>query len=165
MPEFTVNTNRFDPYKNMRFRVKWDGRLIPGIDYVSGLFWNAQVVTYREGGGLNQFIVAPALTTFDPIVLSRCRTHDTEFENWAALVWTFGSSTVQLNEMRKNIVISLLNEADQEVMAFNVYRCWPSRYQPIGVLDSNHTSVAIESITLQHEGFQRDKSVVEPKQP
>ncbi len=165
MAEFTVNAQRFDPYKNFKFRVEWDQKCIPGISFFSGLFWTAQVVTYREGGNNNQFFTAPGLTTFEPIVLSRGRTHDTAFEDWAGLVWTNGSNVVKLNEMRKTIRIILMNEAGQEVMAFNVYRCWPSRYQPIGSLDSNNTSVAMESITLQYEGFERDPKVVEPRQP
>ena len=165
MTEFTVNPNRLDPYKNYKFRVKWDGKFIPGISFLSGLFWTTQVVTYREGGSHNQFVSAPGLTAFEPIVLSRGRTHDTAFEDWAAMIWTYGSNVVKLNEMRKTITIVLLNEASQEVMAFNAYRCWPSRYQPIAFLDSNNTSVAMESITLQYEGFERDVAVVEPQQP
>ena len=27
MAQFTVNTHRFDPYKNFKFRVKWDGNV------------------------------------------------------------------------------------------------------------------------------------------
>ena len=165
MAEFTVNSQRFDPYKNFKFRVNWDGEFIPGICFVSGLIWTTQVVTYREGDSLNHFFTAPGLTSFEPIVLSRGLTHDTAFERWAALVWTHAPNAVRLNEMRKNITIVLMNEAEQEVMAFNVYRCWPSRYQPIGSLDSNNTSVALESITLQHEGFAREPAVVEPKRP
>src|SRR5438034_6833915 len=32
MAEFTVNPQRLDPYKNFKFRVKWDGRYVAGID-------------------------------------------------------------------------------------------------------------------------------------
>jgi hypothetical protein len=34
MAQFTVNTNRFDPYKNFKFRVKWDGRRMAGFSQV-----------------------------------------------------------------------------------------------------------------------------------
>jgi phage tail-like protein len=163
--EFTVNTQRFDPYKNFKFLVKWDGKFVPGISCISGLFWTTQVVTYREGGSPNQFIAAPGVTAFEPITLSRGVTHDTAFEDWAALVWNYGGNGVTLNELRKNIIITLLNEAGQAVKAFNLHRCWPSRYQPISALDSNDTLIAFESITLQYEGFERDIAVVEPKQP
>ena len=37
MAEFVVNSQRFDPYKNFKFRVKWDGRYVAGISKVSAL--------------------------------------------------------------------------------------------------------------------------------
>ncbi len=168
MSEFTVNTGRFDPYKGTKFRVKWDGEFIPGVFRISGLIWNTQVVTYREGGSLNAFIVAAGQTTFEPIVLTRGRTHDTAFEDWANLVWRHaptGGAEVGLNAMRKNIQILLLNEAGQVVMGFIVYRCWPSRYEALGPLDAIETALAVESLTLHYEGFARDASIAEPKQP
>jgi phage tail-like protein len=168
MSEFTVNPGRLDPYKGTKFRVKWDGEFVPGIFRISGLIWNTQVVTYREGGSLNAFIVAPGQTTFEPIVLTRGRTHDTAFEDWANLVWRHtaaGGGEVGLNEMRKNIQIMLLNEAGQVVMGFIAYRCWPSRYEALGPLDAIETALAVESLTLHYEGFARDTSMVEPKQP
>jgi len=168
MSEFTVNPGRFDPYKGTKFRVKWDGEFIPGIFRISGLIWNTQVVTYREGGSLNAFIVAPGQTTFEPIVLTRGRTHDTAFEDWANLVWRHAPAAgaeVDLNEIRKNIQILLLNEAGQVVMGFIAYRCWPSRYEALGPLDAIETALAVESLTLQYEGFARDTGITEPKQP
>jgi phage tail-like protein len=98
----------------------------------------------------------------------RGRTHDTEFENWANKVWNYGSSLgteVSLKDFRKDIVIELYNEAGQLVMAFKVYRCWPSDYVALSDLDANDTSVAFESITLQHEGWERDYAVTEPVEP
>lgn len=29
-PDFKVNTTRFDPYKNFKFRIKWDNRYVAG---------------------------------------------------------------------------------------------------------------------------------------
>ena len=165
MSEFTVNPGRLDPYKGTKFRVRWDGEVIPGIFRISGLIWNTQVVTYREGGSLNHFIVAPGQTTFEPIVMTRGRTHDTAFEDWANLVWRHGSGVVGLNEMRKNVEITLLNESGEPVMGFIGYRCWPSRYEALGPLDAIETALAVESLTLHYEGFARDLSIVEPKQP
>jgi phage tail-like protein len=164
MAEFTVNPQRFDPYRNFRFLVKWDGKLVPGISSISGLFWTTQVVAYREGGINNHTISAPGVTAFEPITLTRGVTHDTAFEDWAALVWTYAGTGVALNELRKSVTITLLNEEGQAVKAFNLHRCWPSRYQPLGCLESNNTLVALESITLQYEGLERDPAVVEPKQ-
>jgi phage tail-like protein len=48
MPQFTVNPNRFDPYKNFKFRVKWDGREVAGVSKVSALKRTTEVVEHRE---------------------------------------------------------------------------------------------------------------------
>jgi phage tail-like protein len=166
--QFTVNPHRFDPYKQFKFRVKWDGRYIAGIAKVSGLKRTTEVVTHREGGDPSSVRKSPGQTTYEPMVLERGRTHDPEFEKWANKVWNFGAgagSEVSLKDFRKNIIIDLFNEAGQKVMSFRVYRCWPSEYVALGELDANDTCVAFESITLQHEGWERDYDVKEPREP
>ena len=50
MAQFTVNAQRFDPYKNFKFRVKWDGRYVAGVSKVSALKRTTEVVEHREGG-------------------------------------------------------------------------------------------------------------------
>ncbi len=111
---------------------------------------------------------SPGQTTYEPIVLERGRTHDTAFEQWANKVWNFGSglgSEVSLKDFRKDIVIELYNEAGQLVMAWRVYRCWPSEYTALTDLDANETCVVREVLVLQHEGWERDYEVVEPSEP
>ncbi|MCK4355631.1 phage tail protein [Candidatus Bipolaricaulota bacterium] len=165
---FAVNPHRFDPYKQYKFRVKWDGRYIAGISEVSGLRRRTEVITHREGGDASIVRKSPGLTTYDPIVLKRGRTHDTAFEQWANKVWNFGAgmgTEVSLKDFRKDIIIELYNEAGQLVMAYKVYRCWPSEYVALSSFNANYTSVAIESLTLQHEGWERDYSIMEPEEP
>jgi len=168
MPQFTVNPNRFDPYKQFKFRVKWDGKYIPGIDKVSGLTRKTEVVTHREGGDPSSVRKSPGQTTYEPIILTRGRTHDIEFEKWTNKVWNFGvglGAEVSLADFRKDLIIDLFNEAGQKVMSFKIYRCWPSEYVSLGELNANDTCVALESITLQHEGWERDYEVTEPEEP
>jgi phage tail-like protein len=166
--EFRANPTRLDPYKNFKFRVKWDGQFIPGVDRVSALSRTTEVVAHREGGSPSQENRSPGLTTYAPILLSRGRTQDTAFEAWANKVWTLGSglgSEVSLADFRKDVIVDLLNEAGQLVLSWTVMRCWPSEYVALGALDAGDSSVAIESLTLQNEGWQRDLSVVEPTEP
>ncbi len=168
MAQFSVNPHRFDPYKQFKFRVKWDGNYIPGIYTVSGLKRVTEVVSHREGGEPSMVRKSPGQTTYEPITLMRGRTHDTEFEQWANKVWNFGSglgSEVSLKDFRKDIIIELDNEAGQLVMAFRVYRCWPSEYVALSDLDADNTHIASESLTLQHEGWERDYEVSEPTEP
>jgi phage tail-like protein len=165
---FTVNPTRFDPYKSFKFRVKWDGSVIPGIDRITALRRETDVVAHREGDEPSTDRRSPGLTTYEPIVLWRGRTHDTAFEAWANKVGYYGAgpgSEVSLEDFRKDIYIELLNEAGQVALAWKVFRCWPSEYVALGDLDANGNAVAIEHLKLENEGWERDISVGEPAEP
>jgi phage tail-like protein len=166
--QFSVNANRFDPYKNFKFRVKWDGRYVAGVSKVSPLKRSTELVEHREGGNPSTNNKSPGRTKFEAITLERGVTHDTEFEKWANKVWNFGSglgSETSLKDFRKDITIEVYNEAGQKVLAFNVYRCWVSEYQALPDLDANANAVAIQTIKLENEGWERDYEVVEPTEP
>ena len=168
MAEFTVNPKRFDPYKNFKFRVKWDGRYVAGVSKVSGLRRTTEVIRHREGGDPSTSRKSPGLTEFAPISLERGITHDPEFENWANKVWNLGAgpgAEVSLKDFRKDIVLELYNEAGQVVIAYKIYRCWVSEYEILPDLDANANAVAIEHITLENEGWERDQSVKEAVEP
>jgi len=165
MPQFTVNPQRFDPYKKFKFRIKWDGMYIPGVCKVSELKRTTKIISFREGGDPNTVHFSPGLTTYEPIVLMRGRTHDNEFEQWVNKVWNFGSglgAEISLKDFRKDIAIELFNEAGQLAMRFHAFRCWPSEYSPLSPLNSDDNSTLYESIILQHEGWERDYDVEEP---
>jgi phage tail-like protein len=168
MAEFSVNTKRFDPYKNFKFRVKWDGKYVAGVSKVGMLKRTTEVVKHREGGDPSSSRKSPGRTEYDAITLERGVTHDPEFENWAHKVWNFGAGLgqeVSLQDFRKDIIIEMYNEAGQKVIAYNVYRCWVSEYQSLPDLDANANAVAIQHIKLENEGWDRDPSVTEPTEP
>jgi phage tail-like protein len=168
MPEFTVNPTRVDPYKNFKFRVKWDGKYVAGVNKISGLKRTTEVVQHREGGDPSASHKSPGRTQYEAITLERGLTHDTAFEEWANMVWKLGAgmgAEVLLEDFRKNIVIDVFNEAGQKVLSYLVYRCWVSEYQAIPDLDANADAVAIEIIKLENEGWARDQDVVEPLEP
>lgn len=168
MAQFSVNPDRFDPYKNFKFRVKWDGRYVLGVSKVSALKRTTEAVEHRDGADPSTVRKSPGQTKYDPITLERGVTHDAEFEKWANKVWNFGSglgSEVSLKDFRKDVIIEFYNEAGQIAIAYKVYRCWVSDYQPLPDLDASANAVAIQSITLQHEGWERDYEVKEPEEP
>jgi phage tail-like protein len=168
MAQFSVNAERFDPYKNFKFRVKWDGRYVAGISKVSSLKRTTEVVEHREGGDPSSARKSPGRTKYEPITLERGVTHDTEFEKWANKVWNFGSglgSEVSLRDFRKNLIIELYNEAGQLAISYKVFRAWVSEFQSLPDLDANANAVAIQSIKLEHEGWERDYDVGEPAEP
>ncbi len=168
MAQFTVNAHRFDPYKNFKFRVRWDGRYVAGVSRMSGLRRTTAVVEQRDGGDPNHVRRSPGVTKYESITLERGVTHDTDFEEWARKVLTLGTglgNEVSLKDYRKDVGIELLNEAGQLVLAYKVYRCWVSEYQALPDLDANGSLVAIEMIKLENEGWERDLDVNEPVEP
>jgi len=168
MAQFSVNTQRFDPYKNFKFRVKWEGRYVAGISKVGALKRSTELVEHREGGDPSSSRKSPGRTKYEAISLERGVTHDPEFERWANKVWNYGSglgSEVSLKDFRKDIIIELYNEAGQLAIAYKVYRCWVSEFQALPDLDANANAVAIETLKLENEGWERDYDVTEPSEP
>jgi phage tail-like protein len=164
MPQFTVNPGRVDPYKKFKFRVKWDGKVVAGVSKMSPLKRTTDVITYREGGDASVERKSPGKTHYAPIVLERGVTHDLEFETWANLVFNKGSGSMSLRNFRKDIIIELLNEAGVLVLVYRVYRCWVSEYVALPDLDAGQNAVAIQSITIENEGWERDTAVAEPQE-
>ena len=163
MAQFTVNATRFDPYKNFKFRLKWDGRFIAGVSKISPLKKATEAVAFRSGGDNSVQYLSPSTWKFDPITIERGVTHDPEFEAWANTVNNMtGDAGMSLLHFRRQITIQLLNEAGQVAKSYNVFRCWVSEYTALPELDSNAHVVAIEKIVLQNEGWERDTAVPEP---
>jgi phage tail-like protein len=166
MAQFTANPTRFDPYKNFKFKVKWDGQYVAGVSKVGGLKKSTEVVKHRDGGDASTSRKSPGRTEFEAITLERGVTHDTEFEKWANKVWNFQSKVeVSLKDFRKDIILEVLNEAGQVALAYKIYRCWVSEFQALPDLDANANAIAIAHIKLENEGWERDLSVLEPSEP
>lgn len=168
MAQFPINTHRFDPYKNFKFRVKWDGEVVAGISRISALRRTTEVIRHREGGDPNSSRKSPGRTEFEAITLERGVTHDHEFERWANKIWNpnQGPGTeTSLKDFRKDIIIEMYNEAGQLVLAYRVFRCWVSEFTALLDLDANETAVAFETIRLENEGWERDGEVQEPTEP
>jgi phage tail-like protein len=169
MAEFTVNPTRFDPYKNFKFRVKWDGQYVAGLSKMSALKRTTEIVEHRVGGDPSTSRKSPGRTSYDDITLERGVTHDLAFEAWANKVWNFSGAPEtesSLADFRKDIILDVFNEAGQKVISYKVYRCWASEYQALPDFDANATSaVAIQTLKLSNEGWERDVEVVEPTEP
>jgi phage tail-like protein len=168
VPQFSVNTQRFDPYKNFKFRVRWDGNVVAGVSKVSAFKRTTEVVKHREGGDPSTSRKSPGRTEYEAITLERGVTHDVDFEQWANKVWNFGSglgAEVSLKDFRKDITIEVYNEAGQLVIAYKVFRAWVSEFQALPDLDANANAVAIQHLKLENEGWERDHDVVEPSEP
>ena len=168
MAQFSVNPTRFDPYKNFKFRVKWDGQYVAGLSKMTALRRTTDVVEHREGGDHSMSRKSPGRTKYEPITLERGVTHDLVFEQWANKVWNYAGgpgAESSLTDFRKDIIIDVFNEAGQKAISYKVYRCWVSEYQALPDFDANANAVAIQHIKLENEGWERDVDVTEPSEP
>lgn len=168
MAQFAVNTHRFDPYKNFKFRIKWDGRYVAGVSKVGALKRSTEVVEHREGGDPSTSRKSPGRTKYEAITLERGVTHDLEFEAWANKVWHVGNglgAEVSLKDFRKDLILEVYNETGQVVLAYKIYRCWVSEFQALPDLDANANAIAIQTLKLENEGWERDPDVSEPTEP
>jgi len=168
MAQFAVNQERFDPYKNFKFRVKWDGVYVAGVSKVSMLKRTTEVVKHREGGDPSSSRKMPGRTEYEPITIERGVTHDPRFEEWALKTWQFQAglgAEVSLKDFRKDIILEVYNEAGQLAITYTIFRCWVSEYQALPDLDANANAVAIQHIKLENEGWTRDVAVKEPAEP
>jgi phage tail-like protein len=160
----------FDPYKNFKFKIFFGKNTdaVAGISKVSALKRTTEVVEHRSGGDPSSPRKAPGLSKFEPITLERGVTHDTEFEKWANKVWYIGGGDgkeVSLADFRKDIRIEMYNEAGQKVLAYKVFDCWVSEYQALPELDANGNAVAIQTLKLENQGWERATEVSAPDEP
>lgn len=169
MPQFKVNATRFDPYKTYKFRLRMpDGEYVAGLSKSSGLKRTTEVVKHREGGDPSTSRKSPGQTEYEGITLERGVTHDLQFERWANKVWNFGAglgSEVSLKDFRADLVLEVYNEAGQIALAYKLYRCWPSEFTAFPDLDASASAIAIQTLKLELEGWERDTDVVEPTEP
>jgi phage tail-like protein len=161
---FSINTNRFDPYKSYAFLVYFGTSTVPvaAVSKVTGLKRSSDPIEYKSGGNA---IILKGLgrTKYEAITMERGLTHDTDFENWAnaAQVLDKGAPSTSLKNLRQELRIDFLNEERQVVLRFNVHRCWVSDYQALPDLDAGGNAIAIEHIKLENEGWERDLSLTE----
>jgi phage tail-like protein len=166
MPRLSPSTNRFDPYRNFRFKVKWDNVYVAGLSKMGSLKRSTEMVEWREAGENIISRKLPGKTKFEGVTLEAGLTLDTSFADWANSVNDFASHrTVDLQEFRKNITVDVFNEAGDKVVAYNLYRCWPSEFQALPDLDAGANAVAITTLKLELEWWERDAAVTEAAGP
>ena len=166
MARMTPQTNRFDPYRTYRFKVKWDNQYVAGLTKMSALRRTTEMVEYREAG---ENVIArklPGKTSYEAVTLEAGITYDTAFQDWANLVNDFSSNAITtLADFRKNITVDVFNEAGQVALSYNLYRCWVSEYQALPELDAAANAVAIQTIKVEFEWFDRDNAIAEAAGP
>ena len=162
---FVKNAKRVDPYKNFKFRILWDDKPVMGVSKVGALKRTTEVVKHRDGGDNSTDHKSPGRTTYDAISVERGITHDPEFEAWANKVHPYsGDTAMDLAAYKKNLTLEMMNEKGHVVYRYFLYDCWVSEYTAIPELNANANAVAIESLKIELEGWDRDKDTKEPNE-
>jgi phage tail-like protein len=159
-----------DPLLNFKFRIWWDKKQVAGVSKIGALTRSTEAVDFREGGAPQVTRKIPGQTTYGDITLERGLIIDPAFEQWANKVWFYENSgalgqQVSLKDFRKDILIHVCNQAGQVVKQYYVFNCWPKEYQAMPELDASANSVALETMTLVNEGWQRDDLLNAPNPP
>ncbi len=166
MARMNASTNCFDPYRNFRFKVKWDNQYVAALSKMGALKRTTEMVEFREAGENITSRKLPGKTSYQAVTMEAGVTYDSAFEDWANLVNDFASHSItSLGEFRKNIIVDMFNEAGQKALSYTLYRCWVSEYQALPDLDAGANAVAITTMKLEYEWFERDQAVKEPQGP
>jgi phage tail-like protein len=162
---FVKNAKRVDPYKNFKFRILWDDKPVMGVSKVGALKRSTEVVKHRDGGDNSTDHKSPGRTSYDAITVERGITHDPEFEAWANKVHPYsGDTAMDLAAYKKNLTLEMMNEKGHVVYRYFLYDCWVSEYTAIPELNANANAVAIESLKIELEGWDRDRDTKEPNE-
>lgn len=160
---FVVNAHRYDPYKNFKFQISWDGKVVLGVSKIGALKRTTEVVKHRSGGENSHDHKSPGRTSYEGISIERGITHDPEFEKWASMVHTWaGDPVMDLAGYKKELTLEMLNEKGQVAKRYFLHGCWVSEYTALPDLDANANAVAIENMKIELEGWERDAGTGEP---
>jgi phage tail-like protein len=160
---FVTNAHRYDPYKNYKFRLILDDKPVLGVSKAGALKRTTEVVKHRGGGENSTDHKSPGRTSYDGITLERGITHSTEFEGWANAVHPYsGDAGMDLANYKKELTLEVMNEKGHVALRYFLHGCWVSEFTAMPDLDANANAVAIESIKIEMEGFERDTETKEP---
>jgi phage tail-like protein len=141
-----------------RFRIKWDGRYVAAVASVHGLSRSQQPQPAHK---------IPGQADYEPVRLERGIITDSAFEDWANQLWRHPNTAesgedLSLSSFRKDMQVELYNEVGQPILRFNLHNCWPSEYTALPELDADANTVALASMTIEHEGWERDPTLTPP---
>ncbi|MGN6105678.1 MAG: phage tail protein [Kofleriaceae bacterium] len=160
---FTKNAHRREPYKAFKFRIVHNNKVVFGVSKVGALKRTTEVVKHRSGGQNSYDYKSWGRTTFDSILLERGITHDHEFEAWANMVATWsGDASANLAEYKRELTLEFLNERGQVAIRYFLHGCWVSEYTAVPELDANGNSIALETLKVELDGWERDPTTLEP---
>ena len=151
MAKSIVNPQRFDPYKNLKFRITINGKIVAVIDDISGLIPAPGSVKKKSRRKM------PGLQKFGNIILKRGIIQDSKFLEWInSTVSNLGSDALLANS-RRSMTIEFCNDLDDVISSYRVINGWVTKMKA-PALNAKNNEVAIENIELSYEGLELIKS-------
>jgi phage tail-like protein len=130
------------------FGLELDGVRATMLTEVSGLGWEREVIEVREGGDPDATTRRlPGRMKPGEVTLTRGLTTDLSFEQWMR-------DPVPVGRPRPAVSVALFDRQGRAVARFHLENAWPSKLEVTG-LRSGGTEVAVETLTLVHEGLER----------
>lgn len=158
-----TTTDKRDPYRNFNFRILLGGVEVAACRKVSGLTASVEVVKFRAGNNLSTVDeLSPGRVMYEAITLEAGITNDAAFKDWAnTLIHHEGKPTPRLAEpgFRRDIQILIYdvdNDHARPVKKFSVFKAWVSKFTALSELAADANEVLIETIEIQHEGFNEE---------
>ena len=156
-----VDPKKRDPFRNFNFRIVMGGIEVAACRKMSGLTGSIDVVKFRAGNNLaSNEELSPGRTHYEPVTLEAGLTTDKEFERWALQLIRHDLITdipkVSDPDFRREVEIFVYDiDHNRPVKKFVLHRAWVSKYTAMSELAAEANEVLIETIEIQHEGFQR----------
>jgi phage tail-like protein len=155
-----VDPKKRDPYRNFNFRIVMGGVEVAACRKMSGLTGTVDVVKFRAGNnGASNEELSPGRTHYEPLTLEAGLTTDPEFERWALQLIRHDqvrSQRVADPDFRREVEIIVYDiDGFEPVKKFVLHRAWVSKYTAMSELAAEANEVLIETIEIQHEGFDR----------
>lgn len=163
-PLFPANAHRYDPYRTFKFQVVIGGQAVAGLSKMTALKKSTEVVDWRYAGDPSHVRKLPGGSKYEPITLEAGLTHDKQFLELANRVNNIdGDGGMSLLNFRTNVVINVLNLQGAVALSYKVFKAWVSEFQALPDFDAKTmNAVGIQTLKLEHEGWQLDPAVPEP---
>ena len=164
-PMFAANAHRYDPYRTFKFQVVIGGVTVAGLSKMGALKRTTEAVKWRSAGDPSSQRIMAGGSSFEAVALEQGLSHDPVFADWANAVHNVadGDAGMSLVNYRRDVVINVLNLQGVPAITYQLKRAWVSEFQALPEFDANNmNTVAIQTITIQHEGFTLDEGTQEP---
>jgi len=158
MPRFEEGERR-DPFRNFNFRIVIDGEEVAACRKMSALNASIEAVKFRAGNSASTVDeLLPGRSSYDAVTFENGLTNDRTFEAWATNLIHLEERPERVGEpgFRREVEIHVYDIDNATlVRKYVLHRAWVSKYTAMSELAGDGNDTMIETVEVQHEGFER----------